>query len=249
MTHDRPPLREEDLAALYREGAQQEPGRILDERILAAAHAEVDNAKKAKSRSARWTHWIKVSSAIAVAILGVSVSWRIADEQEAVREATQSRDQAAPAAPSIPPAETAAPPPEPPARRLASPPAQAKARAQAPAVGAQPFPGAAETGAAPQLESRQRRDDGHVRQAPAAAPTLRSEAQTGDKSKEVGRAQALKKSSETGSMQGRDDAATPAAWVEHIRALRAEGRTQEAAQSLARLRLRYPDFVLPDDLK
>jgi hypothetical protein len=45
-----------------------------------------------------------------------------------------------------------------------------------------------------------------------------------------------------------DDAATPEAWLKRIRELRAEGRSAEAAQSLARLRVRYPDLVLPEEL-
>lgn len=44
------------------------------------------------------------------------------------------------------------------------------------------------------------------------------------------------------------DAATPEAWLTHIRELRAAGRSAEAAQSLDRFRARYPDLVLPDDL-
>jgi hypothetical protein len=44
------------------------------------------------------------------------------------------------------------------------------------------------------------------------------------------------------------DAATPEDWLKHIRELRAAGRSAEAAQSLARFRVRYPDAVVPDDL-
>jgi hypothetical protein len=44
------------------------------------------------------------------------------------------------------------------------------------------------------------------------------------------------------------DAATPEAWLNRIRELRAAGRGAEAAQSLVRFRARYPDFALPDDL-
>jgi len=44
------------------------------------------------------------------------------------------------------------------------------------------------------------------------------------------------------------EAAGPQDWVRQIRALRAAGRDAEAAQSLSRFRVRYPDFVLPDDL-
>ena len=45
-----------------------------------------------------------------------------------------------------------------------------------------------------------------------------------------------------------DDAATPEAWLDQIRKLRAAGHTTEAAQSLERFRKRYPNAVLPDDL-
>ena len=44
------------------------------------------------------------------------------------------------------------------------------------------------------------------------------------------------------------DAASPEAWLKHIRELRAAGRRAEAAESLGRFRTRYPDLVLPADL-
>jgi len=45
------------------------------------------------------------------------------------------------------------------------------------------------------------------------------------------------------------EAVTPQAWLQQIRDLRAAGDEAEAARSLSRFRDRYPDFVLPDDLK
>ena len=45
-----------------------------------------------------------------------------------------------------------------------------------------------------------------------------------------------------------NDLATPEAWLDQIRKLRASGRAAEAAQSLERFRKRYPDMALPDDL-
>jgi hypothetical protein len=45
-----------------------------------------------------------------------------------------------------------------------------------------------------------------------------------------------------------DDAPTPEQWLEHIRRLRAAGRLDAAAESLARFRARYPEFPLPEDL-
>lgn len=45
-----------------------------------------------------------------------------------------------------------------------------------------------------------------------------------------------------------EDATTPEEWLKHIRDLRAAGREAEAARSLARFRLRYPDHVVPSDM-
>lgn len=42
---------------------------------------------------------------------------------------------------------------------------------------------------------------------------------------------------------------TPDQWIEEIRRLRSQDRTEEANQALAELKRRFPDFVLPDDLK
>ncbi|MDQ5877824.1 MAG: hypothetical protein QG638_556, partial [Pseudomonadota bacterium] len=38
-------------------------------------------------------------------------------------------------------------------------------------------------------------------------------------------------------------------WLEEIRALRRQGREDEAARRLAEFRLAYPDYPLPEDLK
>ena len=39
------------------------------------------------------------------------------------------------------------------------------------------------------------------------------------------------------------------AWLKHIRELRAAGRSAESVQILLRFHIRYPDVVLPDDLR
>ena len=38
-------------------------------------------------------------------------------------------------------------------------------------------------------------------------------------------------------------------WLEEIRALRRQGREEEAARRLAEFRAAYPDYPLPEDLK
>ena len=41
----------------------------------------------------------------------------------------------------------------------------------------------------------------------------------------------------------------PQEWIEDIRTLKADGKTEEAALALAELKKRYPDYVLPEDLR
>jgi len=42
---------------------------------------------------------------------------------------------------------------------------------------------------------------------------------------------------------------SPQTWVEDIRKLMAAGRSEEAGQEIAELKKRYPDYVLPEDLR
>ena len=83
--------------------------------------------------------------------------------------------------------------------------------------------------------------------APAAAlvmPTVDASAERANKSmaRRMSNPALLKESDAT------DDAATPEAWLDHIRKLRAAGRNAEAAQSLERFRKSYPNVALPNDL-
>lgn len=72
------------LHALYREGATAEPSLSLDRRILDAARAELhgNGATKARRPTPWWKSWLPVTSVIAVAAVGLSVTWRVMDEQE-----------------------------------------------------------------------------------------------------------------------------------------------------------------------
>jgi hypothetical protein len=42
---------------------------------------------------------------------------------------------------------------------------------------------------------------------------------------------------------------TPQAWIEDIRKLMKEGKSEEAGGELAQFKKRYPDYVLPEDLR
>lgn len=73
-----------ELHALYREAARDEPAPSLDRLILDAARAELkaDQATQSMRPAAWWKGWLPVTSAIAVALVGLSVTWRVMDEQE-----------------------------------------------------------------------------------------------------------------------------------------------------------------------
>jgi hypothetical protein len=41
----------------------------------------------------------------------------------------------------------------------------------------------------------------------------------------------------------------PQAWIDDIRKLMKEGKSEEAGEEIAKFKKRYPDYVLPDDLR
>lgn len=73
-----------ELHSLYREAAQAEPDPSLDRRILDAARAglKADRATKSSRPAPWWKGWLPLTSAIALALVGLSVTWRVMDEQE-----------------------------------------------------------------------------------------------------------------------------------------------------------------------
>jgi hypothetical protein len=281
------------LHALYREGATAEPSLALDRSILEAARAEVQvsGATQTRRPAPWWKSWLPVTSVIAVAVVGVSVTWRVMDEQERhLREEMRAQqaegERAGRVVPAQRPAETH------PAFNAPVPVAEKSRRAEsavvrdapiavsqpeakpAPAVLAAP---AAPTAIAPMVaeevmkksqraetdQLRDRRDASASKEA-ASSPTrqmgkleaggfaagssgekgadLLARPSTGSAVNSV--AQSVAKSVAAPAA----DAATPEAWLQHIRELRTGGRSAEAAQSLTRFRARYPDFLLPDDL-
>ena len=73
-----------ELHALYREAAQAEPDAMLDRKILDAARAglRAAGATKARRRPPWWKNWLPAASALAIALVGLSVTWRVMDQQE-----------------------------------------------------------------------------------------------------------------------------------------------------------------------
>jgi len=166
----KPTLTDDEIAASYRAAAQEVPGTELDARILAAArqHAASRAQEKKQTSGSWWRRWRIPVSVTAVAVLGVSLSFRV-NEEASIREqqglggsATAQREAApAGAAVNAPPPATATRPASPPAdeprskpetKAVAAPqashhhgPAPAHPRAMSPAVAtlrptAQPFP-------------------------------------------------------------------------------------------------------------
>lgn len=272
-----------ELHALYREAAQAEPDATLDRKILDAARAELRDAGEAKARRPPpwWKGWLPVASALAIALVGVSLTWRVMDQQERdLRQEMQAaeavRERSAGAAASVAPAQNATEASSVP--RAPAPVAENNSRAEskalkhAPPSVSEPATIPAPSAAAPMapvlademLKKGQRAEQEDLRErrdANAAMGAASSPARQAGKL-EAGRPAAASSGevaadslagpaakSAVGSVSLPPvDAATPEAWLMQIRELRAAGRGTEAAQSLARFRARYPDFVLPDDL-
>lgn len=273
------------LHALYQEGAKAEPSLMLDRRILDAARAELgagaraEGASRPRRPAAWWKGWLPVTSAIAVAIVGLSVTWRVMDEQERhLREEMRAEQPAGEGAGRAAPAER-------PAKAIpaisAQAPAVEKSRRTEPALvrdvpigvpepETKPAPAGLAAPAAPapmiadeamkkvqraeKEELRERRDARAAMEAASGPARQIGKLDAGGgaaASGEKGADSFVRRSDSAAAKSAARpavDAATPDAWLKDIRDLRAAGRVAEAAQSLARFRARYPDFVLPDDL-
>ncbi len=140
-----------ELHALYREAAQAEPDAMLDRKILDAARAglRAAGATKARRRPPWWKNWLPAASALAIALVGLSVTWRVMDQQERdlrqeMKAAEGVRERSAETAGSAAPAlRTADAPP-----RDATPVAQKGGRAESTTIKDAP-PGVPEPAARP----------------------------------------------------------------------------------------------------
>jgi len=259
-----------ELHALYQEGAKAEPSLMLDRSILDAARAEVRTDGATKRQTRWWKGWLPVTSAIAVAVVGLSVTWRVMDEQERhLREemrsgaASETAGRVAPAERSgdVKPSLNA---PAEKSRRVESTAAK-DASLGVPEPAAIPAPAAPATTAplpaeqalkkesrrAETDELRERRDAGAAANLAAGPARQSGKLETGSlgtASSGEAAADSVARPYAKSVAAPAIDAATPDAWLKLVRELRTAGRSAEAAQSLARFRARYPDFVVPDDL-
>lgn len=245
------------LHALYREGAMAEPSVSLDRSILDAARAELRTNRAPKRQAPWWKGWLPATTAIAAVVVGLSVTWRVMDEQERhlreeIRAAQAEGDRANKAAPAQRPTEEAQPSLSAPApavekNRRADSAVVREAPLGVPEPEAKAAPAAIAAPAAPAAMAPMLAEEAMKKTRPAEKDELRERRDaSAAMDSAAGSARALGKL-EAGGFAA--DAATPEAWMKQIRELRAAGRSAEAAQSLARFRSRYPDFVLPDDLQ
>ena len=261
-----------EMQALYRESAGEEPGPALDRRILDAVRADLAAAAAAKARPVPWWKgWLPAATALAAVVVGVSLTWRVMDEQERqLREELQAAPAASEAA-RQPAADTAAAPaparagssspvpanaPVAPEREVAvtakppaspEPPAFSAPAAPAPAV-VLPQEVEAKKAARPEVREMESRRDAVVQDAAPALSRSAPKSEAGRLGASNEAAGAVSSAPAAKALAERE-AASPEAWLQRIRELRAAGREAEAAQSLARFRQRYPDFPLPADMK
>ncbi len=263
--------RDPQLSEAYRDADHPAPSPALDAAILDAARRAV-----APPPRRRWFAWAAPLATTAVLVLGLSLLFTMQREApETLREAAppppQAAREAAPPAPAAAPADSVAkyapdqarapapaeqpsvanrglaesvpapapatPAPATPARESATQEASAQAGA-APAP--RPFP--AEMAAVPQP-------------APASPPPAAAKA-SADLAERREAAAAPARSAVPAASPGmaRLKAASsavegPEPWLERIRQLVKEGRLEEARKSLEEWRRRYPDWVVPEDLK
>ncbi|WP_298312007.1 hypothetical protein [Propionivibrio sp.] len=267
-----------EIRALYREGAgTAEPSSKLDSVILDAARAELKDDKSWKSgrQIPWWKRWLPATSAIAVALLGLSVSLHVMEHPDTDRTEPFSIESARP--PDGKPAGNAQEPTtglrdfskadqnrpavmqqhvtgsEPQTDRSARPARQEADRPgekKAPSAMAPPSPAAEVQKETRQFEANKPqemrdKDDAGSAASALATPSGKLEA----KRRDVGSAAVTGEVPASNSaFKTADEAATPEAWLQRIRELLAARRYAEAELSLDRFRARYPDFVVPADL-
>lgn len=262
-----PEFHDEDLAALYRQAAREEPSARHDAAILAAAAADL--ARPAPRRQGWWPRWRLGLSLAATVLLSAGLVLLVGREQ--ARDATLPAPVGEAEAPAQQPMQKSAPQS---ARESAQKRAQDVGRealsqepsrekhqaapatppASAPARPAEPWHDAPAPAAAPRQEADQA--------APPAAPAAKAKVGAPAASAPASPAP-FPAPPPAPSLESRQDAEgsmtrklakeapepPPEAQLAEIRALRQAGREDEARSAMAAFLRRHPDYPLPADLK
>ena len=265
------------LSRAYGTAKREEPPPAIDDAIRAAARRAVRAGPQARRRS--WlTTWATPVATAAMLVLTVSIGL-VAYRERPDLATTETRNEMPARteafAPATPAAKSAAPRPfsdvapetdklrvQPPAaaredaprgsiapmkERAEFAPAPATAPAQAPAAVTAPAPAAApvardsavlekRTLAAPAAEAPM---------APAAAGRLESQSSERAAGAAASGMNLQRAKKEMADSAGR----TPEAWLKEIAELRRDGKAKEALEELEKFRKRFPDYVLPPELK
>jgi len=256
--------RDHELSRIYREGAWPEPRRQLDDAILEASRRA---ARARRSASFVW-RWGPRFALAATVVLTFSLLLRMSEEMPGEKIApllTPAARRAPPAAPrparpveeAKPLAEIATPKsePAPPRGLVEEPPPTLQSAPAAPA-----FALKKEAPEAARADALQRGSDiqqnSRLREAalpprelqpaparPAPPPIAAPTAQAPGAAVTSGLATSL--AARAPGVAER----SPQAWLDDIRKLKAQGKTEDAQRELAEFRKRYPDYRLPDDLR
>ncbi len=248
-----------ELGALYRAAAQEAPSPGLDARILAAARDAATPPREAAAnlRPKSWTQRWRIPVALAATVLMTSTLTLLvrehgvdSDETMLPRQAPAARKSEAVAPAASASVAPASPAPQPAPQQSISG-TERKAKAAAPSREDRGEANTAKDQLAdhpredprdpPQSDRAAERAAPPVAESTAGAAAMRSAPATA-------RANASAESAARPALSGTLER-SPEQWLEEIRQLRREGRAAEAEARLAEFRKRYPQFLLPQDLK
>ena len=225
-------MSDKDLYENWRRAGSEEPPAALDARILAAAHAATDEGRQARRPS--WIARFAPLSVAAVAVLGVALSMRVAEEEPGLRQSLPS-----PATPAATPPATAdgarALPPAAPAEK-----ASRQISAEVESRSERMLRDQADVGTARARESIEASRDVAVE---ADSAPVRSK-----RAAEPERRPAVPAASLREEQAAAVEPVSAAAWVVEIERLIAAGELEQARQSLRRFRRAYPAYPLPEAL-
>lgn len=223
-------MSDKDLYENWRRAGREEPPASLDARILAAAHEAAGETKNPRRPS--WIARFAPVTVAAVAVLGVALSMRVADESPELRQSLPPP--AAPAASSR--AAPAAAPAEKTSREF---PAKAESRSDRLL---RDDPAAASADARESLELRGEAVSEAVPDADAAVPRRKRAAEATLQPRAPAAPAAKLGAAETA------EPVDAASWLVDIERLLAAGETEQARQSLQRFRIVHPGYPLPESL-
>jgi hypothetical protein len=240
--------RDDELSRVYRATRTAEPPGHVDDAILAASRRAVGSGPQRRSFVRRWAPSLALAASLVIAVALSLDIWEQRPDFEAIEAPPATRSESAPAAPAdrfrAPREEPAA---ESPAKHEREAPRRddAAARASADTAGAwgeqaslaKPAPAAAtppERAFEATATQPQKVQAAPAPASPAAAAGAAPAAAARSAMRDSAFSEAVRRS--------------PQEWIEAIRKLKAQGRSEDVARELAAFRRAHPDFRVPDDL-